>query len=396
MRYLGLIQASQNVILSVTKQDTLHHILKNYFRSNRKAGKRDRKIIQHLVYSYFRCRTFLPDTYDISEIFSVMISALPSGIEELDSYLLQQNTSQDLCESTADAKHVCQSMVVRAMTNSCNNYSRITEHISEQCNQEKYGLNLLQEQWVWIRINAAFASFVEKEFIQNGMMNDLQLKDNLSLAFSPKTALTQSISFQKGYFQIQDKQSQRVFESIMPLKPTGQWLDCCCGSGGKSILFKELFPATKLHATDIREKILINYIQRIKKSGTSIESVVLKDWTDSTANAMETEIWDGVLADVPCSGSGTWARSPEQISFFDADTLQHYSEKSFRIIQGVHPQIRNNGMLVFITCSVFSAENEVQVDRICRELNYTCRYQSYLEGYEENSDTLFVACLIKN
>jgi 16S rRNA (cytosine967-C5)-methyltransferase len=51
--------------------------------------------------------------------------------------------------------------------------------------------------------------------------------------------------------------------------------------------------------------------------------------------------------------------------------------------------------LIYITCSVFKAENEDAVDFIVKELGLKLESMQVLKGYERRADTMFVARLIK-
>ena len=68
--------------------------------------------------------------------------------------------------------------------------------------------------------------------------------------------------------------------------------------------------------------------------------------------------FDFVFADVPCSGSGTWGRTPEQLKYFKQEQLATYTELQGKIIENLIPALKLHGHLLFATCSVYKNENE--------------------------------------
>jgi 16S rRNA (cytosine967-C5)-methyltransferase len=113
---------------------------------------------------------------------------------------------------------------------------------------------------------------------------------------------------------------------------------------------------------------------------------------DVTQHKHQTQ-YDLIIADVPCSGSGTWARTPEQLYFFKKERIKYYSDLQKAITGAVASSIRSGGHLLYITCSVFAEENEKVVAHL--EDNYQLRTvaASLFKGYSDNADTLFAALL---
>jgi 16S rRNA (cytosine967-C5)-methyltransferase len=94
---------------------------------------------------------------------------------------------------------------------------------------------------------------------------------------------------------------------------------------------------------------------------------------------------------VPCSGSGTWARTPEQLHFFSKKKIDEYSILQQKIVSNAIEYLDEKGYLLYITCSVFKKENEENVAFIQKNLNLQLIKSQYLKGYEMQGDTLFAA-----
>lgn len=102
------------------------------------------------------------------------------------------------------------------------------------------------------------------------------------------------------------------------------------------------------------------------------------------------EKYDVIIADVPCTGSGTWARTPEQLYFFSPAKIEHYSNVQKSIISTVISYLKPGGFLVYITCSVFKKENE-DVLSLMMQNGLTVVSQQIFAGYHDKADTLFGA-----
>src|SRR5690606_23481303 len=62
---------------------------------------------------------------------------------------------------------------------------------------------------------------------------------------------------------------------------------------------------------------------------------------------------DLIILDVPCSGSGTWGRSPEYLRFFDEKEIDHYAALQKKILTNSIPYLKKDGIILYSTCSVF-------------------------------------------
>jgi 16S rRNA (cytosine967-C5)-methyltransferase len=105
--------------------------------------------------------------------------------------------------------------------------------------------------------------------------------------------------------------------------------------------------------------------------------------------------FDFVFADVPCSGSGTWGRTPEQLQYFKPADLNKYTQLQTQIVQNITPAIKKEGYLLFATCSVFEKENEQNIATLLATGKFKLIAQQYFKGYEQQADTLFGALLQK-
>lgn len=207
------------------------------------------------------------------------------------------------------------------------------------------------------------------------------------------------------YFQpdkevvVQDYSSQRVGEymELVSRRPSDQpmklW-DCCAGSGGKSIMAYDHNPSVELVVSDVRKSILANLENRFKAAEIKKYKLYKADLAHSQLPVPHSP-FDFIIADVPCSGSGTWNRTPEQLAYFDKKEIESYSVLQKRIVDNIIPQLKPGGHLLYITCSVFKKENEEVVEYIKQKFHLQVKKMELLKGYEIKADTMFAALLHK-
>ena len=168
----------------------------------------------------------------------------------------------------------------------------------------------------------------------------------------------------------------------------------CAASGGKSLCLIDKEPNIYILATDIRENILKNYSHRMRKNDFSGYEIQKIDLTKKSIDPGDR--FDGIIADVPCTGSGTWARSPEHLLNNHAkNVLQFYQPLQRKLVENSIVNLRENGQLIYSTCSVFASENEENVAYFLEKLPLKLKEMKTLEGYEMKADSLFVASFVK-
>jgi 16S rRNA (cytosine967-C5)-methyltransferase len=195
-------------------------------------------------------------------------------------------------------------------------------------------------------------------------------------------------------YRIQDASSQQTAKFFQVKNNESCW-DCCSGAGGKSLLVKDIAPRSLLSVSDVRKSILENLAERFRLYGYPIPECLLLSVADAqqTQSILTNRRFDHIIADVPCSGSGTWARTPEQLYYFDAATLCSFSKRQKEIAHNALRYLRpNGGTFTYITCSVFAEENEAVVTDIL-EKNSALKLvqQKLINGLASAADSMYVA-----
>ncbi len=169
--------------------------------------------------------------------------------------------------------------------------------------------------------------------------------------------VTAELSFQKGWFEVQDEGSQIVADLVLPQEGE-QVLDYCAGGGGKTLAMSaSMHNKGQVHAFDADRKRLAPIIERLKRAGT--RNVQVHD------NAKDLQSLSGrcdkVLVDAPCTGTGTWRRRPDTKWRLTAKNLDERTAQQQDALKQASAFVRPGGELIYVTCSVLPQENDDQV-----------------------------------
>jgi 16S rRNA (cytosine967-C5)-methyltransferase len=169
--------------------------------------------------------------------------------------------------------------------------------------------------------------------------------------------------------------------------------DACAASGGKSILAFDIFKKIDLTVSDVRQSILFNLEKRFATAGIKNYHSFLSDLSSSAH--LRNAAFDLIITDVPCSGSGTWSRTPEQLYYFEPHQIDRYSALQKKIVDNAIPYLKPGGFLLYCTCSVFKKENEEVVEYIQQQHSLQLIQSALMTGYTMKADTLFGAVFQK-
>lgn len=164
-------------------------------------------------------------------------------------------------------------------------------------------------------------------------------------------------AFQKGWFEVQDEGSQ-LAAALAGAEPGMQVLDYCAGAGGKTLaLSAEMDNRGQLFAHDAEKVRLAPIFERIRRSHNRNVQVVSKPAELAPLSGH----MDLVLIDAPCTGSGTWRRRPDAKWRLTERQLDARKAEQQAILDTAQTFVKPGGLLVYVTCSVFDAENGEQV-----------------------------------
>ena len=171
--------------------------------------------------------------------------------------------------------------------------------------------------------------------------------------------ITKTHSFRSAHIVIQDEASQLIAGLIGP--GHDRILDCCAAPGGKTLAIADLNPNASIAAAEIHPHRARQMQERFP-AARKIRTLVA-----DARHLPLTERFDRVLADVPCSGTGTLSRNPEIKWRLRPTDLQELHERQLAILRSALTHLAPGGRLIYSTCSLEKEENEDVVDQMLKE-----------------------------
>lgn len=328
------VNTASTIIESYKGEIPLSVFLKKFFSANKKYGSRDRKQISSLCFDHFR------------KVAAAKLSALK-------------------------------------------------DELSSSIDPEKFQASFLQQPDLFIRIRPGFEKIVIDK-LKSARLPAPASPLTTCISLPNSTKLDKVLQLNKEAV-IQDANSQKVLDHLTGIghdQRLSLW-DCCAASGGKTILAYDILGGNAdITVSDIRESILSNLKKRFAEAGIKNYHSLVADLTSIPHFPLPTP--DLLICDAPCTGSGTWARTPEQLDFFDPEKIDEYAEKQKKIVSTALPQLKKGGLFFYITCSVFKKENEDVSDFIKEKFDVHLLEMKTLPGYEIKADTMFTCTFRKN
>jgi len=363
--------------------------IKKYFAQHKKYGSADRKQVSHLCFCYFRLGKAAMNLPTEERILLGLFLCSVVQNEILEQLKPEWNKKVKLS--------VTEKLSSIHYHLSSENVFPWKDELSEGIVHENFCKSFFIQPDLFLRLRPGKEKIVEEKLTAANICY-AKLNDTC-LALPNASKIDTVIELDKETI-VQDYSSQQTGKFIRseipnPGSKINLW-DCCAASGGKSIMLYDLYPAIELTVSDVRESILANLKKRFAKAGIAkYLSVVL----DLSKNNIQYSIFNSqfsiILADVPCSGSGTWSRTPEQLYYFDEKKIDEYASLQRTIISNVIPRLKGGGYLLYITCSVFKKENEDIIAFIKQKFQLELIGMEVLKGYDIKADSMFTALLRK-
>lgn len=186
--------------------------------------------------------------------------------------------------------------------------------------------------------------------------------------------------YKNGLVEIQDEGSQIISEKV-GVKPGDAVLDLCAGAGGKTLALAALMQNKgRIVATDTAAWRLQRAKERAKRAGAfNIEFRPLSNLQDKWLQR-QTERFNHVLIDAPCSGSGTWRRNPDKKWTLTPQDIEELQALQLTLLKASAHLVKIEGRLVYATCSLFCEENEDVVQKFLSSFPNFKIVSSGLEG----------------
>ena len=392
MKFDNLLRYAIRILHAYEGEIPLHSFLKNFFRENPQMGSRDRRQVSEMCYCYFRLGHSLKNISAEERILTGIFLSNPKK-EQILEFLRPEwweQTEKPLTEKIEIIRIKFPEFDLSEIFPWKNLLSAGIDH-------HALCLSFLKKPLLFIRVRPGYEQSISAKLTKNHVEFENADPDSIlpfkTYSFTGGTKLDDVFILNREAV-VQDLSSQHTALFLKPdAKKEFEAWDCCAGSGGKSILLSDLYPGCRLTVSDIRESILKNLSTRFQEAGIETAHLFSADLTDK--NDIPRQNFNFIVADLPCTGSGTWSRTPEALFYFDPGTISNYSQRQEKILSNIISRLKPNGDLVYITCSIFSGENEKISSGILESGNMKLEKHDLIGGYDQGADSMYAARFIR-
>ncbi len=377
MRPAAQIQAAIELLEEIEVQRRpADRMLSGYYRSRRYIGSKDKAAISETVYDILRQKgvfSWLATESNMEDVpRSWVLLYLIEKNKDLDEIFIGDDYSPKIMTDNEAAATVVAS---RLMQEKAIEKAPIPARLNlpgwlAPIMQASLGdafeieMGMMQERAdLCVRVNTLKSN---REDVQIALGRD-DVKTSKT-DFSPwgliihqKVSFNNLPSFKSGLFEVQDQGSQLIALTA-GVKAGDKVVDFCAGAGGKSLaLAAQMENKGVIHACDVHTKRLENLTTRKKRAGVhNVQTHVLSSERDKWVKRQAGKM-DVVLIDAPCTGTGTWRRSPDARWNLEPENLTSLIELQASILDSASRLVKIGGKLVYATCSLLREENEEQI-----------------------------------
>lgn len=385
MKAVNQLKTFQRILGEYPADTPLGKFLPGFYRQNKQMGSTDRRVAGRLIYNYFRLGRALPD---LPAEDRLMVAEFLCNTQS-NSFLQHFKPDWAACVGFSIDEKIA--LVKTTYPNfTLEEVFPWTAQLSAGIDRDAFLKSFFVQPDLFIRVARGFEAQVKAELTKAGVVFKDEGNSCLSL---PNGTRLDAIFQNQHWFEVQDLSSQQTANYFKPQK-WDSWWDACAASGGKSLLLHSLQPDIKLVVSDIRESVLSNLDERFQNAGLRKYQKKVMDLTENNEQLLYNYEFDGIILDAPCSGSGTWGRTPEMISQFEIHKTEFFKRLQQAIIINVAKHLKPGKPLIYITCSAFKAENEDAVNYITKQLGLQLEEMKVLTGYKHKADTMFVARMV--
>lgn len=386
-RFQSYLNSSENILKQYDGKLPLSIHLKNFFQLHKKHGSTDRKIISNLCYCYFRLGKAFEE-FSFLERIEMGYFICTDEPKQFESFY-----EKEWIENWSKQSRNRIKFLNKKYPSFLEKLFPFKNELGNLNDAKKFIESHLIQPNLFLRIRPRKASIVLKKLNDANIDYTVLKVDCIEIKNATNT---QQLLKWNDEVVVQDYSSQQTQELMNIIKnslqqPIKLW-DCCAASGGKTIMAKDVFGELDITVSDERKTILKNLQQRFTEAQIKKYHSFVADLTKPIQFNKKFNV---IICDVPCSGSGTWSRTPEQLYFFKQESINTYHQIQIKIATNVQENLEVGGYLLYLTCSVFKSENEDIIEKLLAKNNLKLVAMKYFEGYENKTDTMFGALLKK-
>ncbi len=373
MRYAAQLQATIDLLdeIAETKYPA-DRIMSGYFKQRRYIGSKDKAAISENLYTILRNRMrfeYILNSRDLG-VHSRMLVALLLKMQDGDLYntfdgdkYSPKRLRPGQLERFADLDlNVIDSAPLNVKLNVPEWIApKLEMALGDRFEEEMMASN--QSATTDIRVNTLKSSIpaVDQALADVGYIAHKTELSPWAIRFEKRVALFGLPAFKQGWFEIQDEGSQ-LLALLTGVKAGDKVVDFCAGAGGKTLAMAAMMQNKgTIYACDVHTKRLEQLGKRTKRAGVhNVRTHILSSENDKWVKK-HAEYADIVLLDAPCTGTGTWRRSPDSRWNLHQENLDDLVKLQRSILESAKRLVKPGGRLLYATCSLLEEENEQQV-----------------------------------
>ncbi|MEH6525222.1 MAG: RsmB/NOP family class I SAM-dependent RNA methyltransferase [Sneathiella sp.] len=355
-----------------------------YFRARRYAGSKDRRWVSEFVY---RCLRHKGELDWCAESLALELGSRSAGLlslvlfDDIDVSTLASDYfggSHGLAELSSGEQQALGSATSLDMSSmpphaAANFPEWISDLLQAQYPENASSLMASYQQRapVTLRVNSLKTDRDEAQRLL--AVDDIEVTPTTispdGLILNSRGNISRHQLLDQGLAEMQDEAAQ-ISARLADVHPGMQVVDFCAGGGGKSLALAALMQSQgKIHAFDINARRMRDIKSRSRRATTDIIEPLVISGSDNDVELLEPLIAQipRVFVDAPCSGSGTWRRQPDQKWNLTTERLDELTVIQQDILSRASTLVAPGGRLIYATCSIFSAENEKQVEAFLQQ-----------------------------
>ncbi|MEC6997707.1 MAG: RsmB/NOP family class I SAM-dependent RNA methyltransferase [Pseudomonadota bacterium] len=361
----GAILASSIVLVEkiIFSEYKAKSVINTFFRKNKFAGSKDKILIRELVFK------FLKNYFTLQEICKNNLINFSFRNALLIYYfsINKKEKLKDIYEGKFSIKPEKIDSKIHKLSISAEIEiipvlpiwleAKLTKEFKNKL-KENYR-SILEEPRFDIRINEHLTdrNKILKLLNQNNILAKKTSYSPLGITIKKRILEKKIRQIKKNLFEVQDEASQ-IVTLLSGAKKGMKVLDYCAGKGTKTLaLYEKMKAKGNIFIYDVN-------VDRLKVLKKRLENLKIYNKISIFNNTKNFHnYFDLILLDVPCSGSGVWRRRPDEMIKLDLNKYKNNLKIQASILKKAAKYISKNGLISYITCSLFADENEMQIKK---------------------------------
>lgn len=325
------------------------NIINNYFRERRFIGSGDRRFISDKIWDIIRHRrrlTFTAQSEDCRKLLSVYVK--DENLEEI-----FDGSEYGLPQLSFGEKEELQNLNDKPYPPAVE--CECPDWLFDKIKNADLCKSLNTTAAADFRVNRGSREAAADQLRQEGFEVDFTPYSPMGLRAQTRINLNNCAAYQDGIIEVQDEASQ-LAALLCDVSAQDKVIDYCCGAGGKSLAIASLLHGKgMIEAHDINRKRLEQLKPRMQR--LQINNIKTIEWVNEQA------LYTRFIIDAPCSGTGTWRRSPDGKYRLNQQKLDDLLRTQAEILEIAYKHTAVGGRIIYITCSVLPDENILQINR---------------------------------